>query len=116
MSRMRGGILGCLPGAFRRWVVGCREVPRLPGIGRTAAWPAARRALRSSGRVDSQGRPETRAVIGVDVGGTFTDVVAIRDGQVTVTKVSSDPRRLQDAVIEGARRFGLSGSDVFNHA
>lgn len=55
-------------------------------------------------------------MIGVDVGGTFTDVVAIRDGRIAVTKVSSDPKRLQEAVIEGARRLGVAGSDVFNHA
>ena len=30
-------------------------------------------------------------MLGVDVGGTFTDVVAIRDGRIEVTKVPSDP-------------------------
>ncbi|MET0292531.1 MAG: hydantoinase/oxoprolinase N-terminal domain-containing protein, partial [Steroidobacteraceae bacterium] len=55
-------------------------------------------------------------MIGVDVGGTFTDVVAVRDGRVQVTKVSSDPSKLRDAVIEGARRLGVEGSTVFNHA
>jgi N-methylhydantoinase A len=55
-------------------------------------------------------------MIGVDVGGTFTDVVAIRDGRVQVTKVSSDPARLQQSVLEGARRLGVRGSTVFNHA
>ena len=32
----------------------------------------------------------TIAMIGVDVGGTFTDVVAVRDGRIEVTKVPSD--------------------------
>ena len=55
-------------------------------------------------------------MFGVDVGGTFTDVVAVKDGAVHVTKVPSDPRDPQSAVLEGARRLGVSGSKVFNHA
>jgi N-methylhydantoinase A len=55
-------------------------------------------------------------MIGVDVGGTFTDVVAVRDGQLTVTKVPSDAAEPAAAVIEGARRLGVQGSAVFNHA
>jgi N-methylhydantoinase A/oxoprolinase/acetone carboxylase beta subunit len=55
-------------------------------------------------------------MIGVDVGGTFTDVVAVRDGQLTVTKVPSDAAEPAAAVIEGARRLGVEGSAVFNHA
>ena len=27
-------------------------------------------------------------MLGVDIGGTFTDVVAVRDGRITVTKVA----------------------------
>jgi N-methylhydantoinase A len=52
----------------------------------------------------------------VDVGGTFTDVVAIRDGRIEVTKVPSDPARPEQPVVEGARRLGVGGSPVFNHA
>ena len=52
----------------------------------------------------------------VDVGGTFTDVVAIRDGRIEVTKVPSDPSRPEQPVVEGARRLGVEGSPVFNHA
>jgi N-methylhydantoinase A len=55
-------------------------------------------------------------MIGVDVGGTFTDVVAVRDGRLTVTKVPSAPTAPAAAVIEGARRVGVEGSTVFNHA
>jgi N-methylhydantoinase A len=55
-------------------------------------------------------------MIGVDVGGTFTDVVAVRDGRLTVTKVPSDPAEPAAAVVEGARRVGVEGSAVFNHA
>ena len=55
-------------------------------------------------------------MLGVDVGGTFTDVVSIRDGRIEVTKVPSDRDRPAGAVVEGARRLGVEGSAVFNHA
>jgi len=55
-------------------------------------------------------------MLGVDVGGTFTDVVAVRDGRIEVTKVPSDPGAPAGAVVEGARRLGVEGSTVFNHA
>jgi N-methylhydantoinase A len=55
-------------------------------------------------------------MIGVDVGGTFTDVVAVRDGRIEVTKVPSDANEPAGAVVEGARRLGVDGSAVFNHA
>ncbi len=55
-------------------------------------------------------------MLGVDVGGTFTDVVAIRDGKIAVTKVPSDARDPAAPVVVGARRLGLEGHPVFNHA
>ena len=55
-------------------------------------------------------------MFGVDVGGTFTDVVVVRDGHVHVTKVPSFPEDPQRSVVEGARRLGVAGSAIFNHA
>lgn len=55
-------------------------------------------------------------MLGVDIGGTFTDVVAVRDGRITVTKVPSAPADPARPVVEGARRLGVQGSAVFNHA
>jgi len=55
-------------------------------------------------------------MFGVDVGGTFTDVVAFRDGKLQVTKVPSLPEDPQRSVVEGARRLGVAGSPMFNHA
>jgi N-methylhydantoinase A len=55
-------------------------------------------------------------MFGVDVGGTFTDVVAVRDGRIEVTKVASDPSTPAAPVVEGARRLEVAGSSVFNHA
>lgn len=56
------------------------------------------------------------SLLGVDVGGTFTDVVMVRDGVVHVTKVPSDTAHPERAVLEGARRFGVTDSILFNHA
>jgi N-methylhydantoinase A len=55
-------------------------------------------------------------MLGVDVGGTFTDVVSVRDGRIEVTKVPTDPRDPAAPVVEGASRLGLDGRPVFNHA
>ena len=55
-------------------------------------------------------------MLGVDIGGTFTDVVAVRDGRITVTKVPSEPSDPAGPVVEGGRRLGVAGSAVFNHA
>lgn len=56
------------------------------------------------------------SLLGVDVGGTFTDVVMVRDGVVHVTKVPSDTVHPENAVLEGARRFGVTDTILFNHA
>ena len=55
-------------------------------------------------------------MLGVDIGGTFTDVVAVRNGRITVTKIPSEPADPARPVVEGARRLGVEGSTVFNHA
>ena len=39
--------------------------------------------------------------VGVDVGGTFTDVVAVEDGELTVRKVPSTPGAPDEGVIDG---------------
>ena len=56
------------------------------------------------------------SLFGVDVGGTFTDVVVVRNGRLAVTKVPSVPDDPQLAVIEGARRLGVADGALFNHA
>jgi len=40
-------------------------------------------------------------MFGVDVGGTFTDVVAFRDGRIEVTKVPSSRTAPAQPVVEG---------------
>ena len=55
-------------------------------------------------------------MIAVDVGGTFTDVVALQDGQIRVAKVSTNYTDVTRPVLEGAAMIGTAGSRVFNHA
>ncbi len=55
-------------------------------------------------------------MLGVDVGGTFTDVVGIEDGRIQVTKVPSDRAHPEVSVIEGVRVLGGAGKSTFNHA
>ncbi|MEY6431790.1 hydantoinase/oxoprolinase family protein [Thioalkalicoccus limnaeus] len=47
------------------------------------------------------------AVIGIDTGGTFTDFVLWRDGQVRVHKVLSTPAAPERAILEGLAELGL---------
>jgi len=62
--------------------------------------------------------------IGIDIGGTFTDVALVDDasGQVGVTKVPTTPRDLTEGVLcaldMAMRRYGLAPAEValFSHA
>ncbi len=55
-------------------------------------------------------------MIGVDVGGTFTDIVAIEGGQVVAHKVATDAVEADRAVVAGTRKVDLAGAASFNHA
>ena len=55
-------------------------------------------------------------MIAVDVGGTFTDVVALRDGEIRTAKVSTDYTDVTRAVLDGAATLGVGDARVFNHA
>ena len=55
--------------------------------------------------------------VGVDVGGTFTDVVSVTDGHVSVEKVPTTPAAPDDGVIEGLDEAGLNPEAItlFSH-
>ncbi|WP_431906836.1 hydantoinase/oxoprolinase family protein [Amycolatopsis thermoflava] len=55
-------------------------------------------------------------MFGVDVGGTFTDVVAVTDGVITTAKVPTDLRDTSRGVLRGAAEIGVAGATAFNHA
>jgi N-methylhydantoinase A len=53
-------------------------------------------------------------VVGIDVGGTFTDLTAVDEesGRVVVTKVPSRPRNEATAVLAGLAALGIASRDV----
>ena len=53
-------------------------------------------------------------IVGIDVGGTFTDLTAVDalTGRVVVTKVPSRPRHEAEAVLAGLEALGIAGADV----
>src|SRR2546423_14437663 len=55
-------------------------------------------------------------MLAVDVGGTFTDVVAIENHSIKVTKVPTNPLNTEESVIAGAAAVGVAGATLFNHA
>lgn len=55
-------------------------------------------------------------MIAVDIGGTFTDVVAVVDGDVFTAKLPTDYEHMERPVLEGAERMGIAGASVLNHA
>ena len=58
----------------------------------------------------------TQGMIGVDVGGTFTDIVAIQNGQIVTTKVATNVTESYKGVLAGAEEVGVADAEVFNHA
>jgi N-methylhydantoinase A len=53
-------------------------------------------------------------IVGIDVGGTFTDLTAVDEttGRVVVGKVPSQPRREAAAVLQGLSALGIAARDV----
>ena len=71
------------PRPLRGRVVDRRPLPVLPHVRQSRAVGASRVRL-------ADGLLMAPEMLGVDVGGTFTDVVAIEDGRVSVAKVPTD--------------------------
>src|ERR1700684_2623153 len=53
--------------------------------------------------------------IAIDTGGTFTDCVYFKDGQLQVLKVFSTPSDPGQAVLEALRRIGANGEVLVRH-
>src|SRR3954469_2991650 len=54
------------------------------------------------------------AVLGVDVGGTFTDAVVLDGGRLTTAKVLTAPRQ-EESVLAAARAAGAGSVERFAH-
>jgi N-methylhydantoinase A len=54
------------------------------------------------------------AVLGIDVGGTFTDAVLLADGRLTTAKVPTDARQ-EDSVLAAARAVRAGEVERFTH-
>jgi N-methylhydantoinase A len=54
------------------------------------------------------------AVLGIDVGGTFTDAVLLADGRLTTAKVPTQARQ-EESVVAAARAVGAGEVDRFTH-
>jgi N-methylhydantoinase A len=54
------------------------------------------------------------AVLGIDVGGTFTDAVLLVDGRLTTAKVPTQARQ-EESVVAAARAVGAGDVDRFTH-
>jgi N-methylhydantoinase A len=59
---------------------------------------------------------DSGGMIGVDVGGTFTDIVAIRDGRIETVKVATNVEETHRGVLEGAAEVSVETATAFNHA
>jgi N-methylhydantoinase A len=53
-------------------------------------------------------------ILGVDVGGTFTDAVLVEDGRVSTAKVPTASRQ-EDSVLAAVREVGATEIERFNH-
>src|SRR5205809_2595445 len=54
------------------------------------------------------------SVLGIDVGGTFTDAVLLADGQLTTAKVPTAARQ-EESVVAAATAVGATGVERFTH-
>ena len=54
-------------------------------------------------------------ILGVDVGGTFTDFVYVTGGQISITKVLSTRQDPSRAVLAGMERLGVAPDAVISH-
>ena len=53
-----------------------------------------------------------RTVVGIDVGGTFTDIAVLKDGQLTVHKLPSTPQNPSLGIVQGVEEVGIDRGDA----
>ena len=50
-------------------------------------------------------------LVGIDIGGTFTDIILIENEEITVTKVPSTPKDPSQAVINGLKHLNITSGE-----
>jgi N-methylhydantoinase A len=61
----------------------------------------------------SQSTQVAGLTVGVDIGGTFTDVVVVApDGDVRIAKSSSTPPNYSQGVLDGLEKLGIAGTEI----
>ena len=53
-----------------------------------------------------------RTVVGIDVGGTFTDIAVLQDGRLAVHKLPSTPRNPTEGIVQGVSEAGVEISSA----
>ena len=54
---------------------------------------------------------EHRRVVGIDVGGTFTDIAVLEDGKLTVHKLPSTPADPSQGILQGVKETGVTSAE-----
>ena len=52
-----------------------------------------------------------RRVVGIDVGGTFTDIAVLEDGKLTVHKLPSTPADPSKGILQGIKAAGVTSAE-----
>ena len=52
-----------------------------------------------------------RRVVGIDVGGTFTDIAVLEDGRLTVHKLPSTPANPSEGILQGVKETGVTSAE-----
>jgi len=52
-----------------------------------------------------------RRVVGIDVGGTFTDIAVLEDGRLTVHKLPSTPADPSLGILQGVKETGVTSAE-----
>src|SRR5918992_1271283 len=56
----------------------------------------------------------SKTVVGIDVGGTFTDIAILKDGQISVHKLPSTPANPSQGVKQGIAEVGIPQADFLH--
>ena len=50
-------------------------------------------------------------VVGIDVGGTFTDIAVLEDGKLSVHKLPSTPANPSEGILQGIKETGVTSAE-----